>query len=96
MKRASSLTFIAIASLLAVGSPALAKPSIQNGKSACTAEAKKATPSPKSVRVDDQATRVTSDAYIFTLRIKNEDASKATAICTFNVQDSGVTLAAGE
>ncbi len=96
MIRASSLTLLAIASVLAVASPALAKPSIQNGKSACTAEAKKVTPAPKSVRVDDTGTRATSDAFIFRLKIKNADASSATATCTFNVQDSSVTIAPAE
>ena len=95
MTRASSLAFLLAAAALAVA-PAVAKPSIQTGKNTCTTEAKKQAPALKSVRFDDKATRITGEAFIYTLKLKNADDSAGTMICTFNVTTSAATLAAGE
>ncbi len=95
MIRASSLALL-LAAVTLVAAPALAKPSIQTGKNICTAEVKKQTPAPKSVRIDDNATRVTSDAFIYTLKTKNADDSAGKLICTVSVSTSAATLAPTE
>ena len=95
MVRASSLAFLLAAVALAA-SPAIAKPTIQTGKNTCTTEIKKKTPAPKTVRFDDLATRITSDAFIYTLKLKNADDSDGTMICTFNLSTNVATLAAGQ
>jgi hypothetical protein len=95
MKRASSLAVL-FAAVTLVAAPAIAKPSLQTGKNTCTAEVKKQTPAPKSVRVDDTGTRVTNDAFIYKLKVRNADNSSATTICTFNVDTSAATLAPAE
>jgi hypothetical protein len=95
MKRASSLAFLFAAVALAA-TPAVAKPSIQTGKNICTAEVKKQTPPPKSVRIDDTATRATSDAFIYTLKTKNADDSSGKLTCTVSVSTSAATLAPTE
>ena len=95
MVRASFLAFLLAAVALAA-SPAIAKPTIQTGKNTCTTEIKKKTPAPKTVRFDDLATRITSDAFIYTLKLKNADDSDGTMICTFNLSTNVATLAAGQ
>ena len=57
---------------------------------------KKQAPAPKSVRIDDNGTRVTTDSFIYTLKVKNADDSAGKLICTFNVDTSAATLAPGE
>jgi hypothetical protein len=96
MKRASSLAFLLLAGATLAAAPALAKPSIQTGKNICTAEAKKQTPAPKSVRVVDTDTRVTSDALVYTLKTKNADDSASRLTCTVSVTTSAATLAPAE
>ena len=95
MTRASSLAFLVLAAATLAAAPAIAKPSIQTGKNTCTTEIKKKTPAPKTVRFDDLATRITSDAFIYTLKLKNADDSAGTMICTFSFATSAATLAAG-
>jgi hypothetical protein len=95
MKRASSLAIL-LAAMTLVAAPAMAKPTLQAGKNACTAAAKKQAPAPKSVRIDDNGTRITTDAFIYRLKVKNADDSSATTICTFNVDTSAASLAPAE
>jgi hypothetical protein len=92
MKRVSSLAVI-FAAVTLVAAPAIAKPTLQAGKNACTAEVKKQAPAPKSVRIDDNGTRVTTDSFIYKLKVKNADDSSADKICTFNVDTSAASLA---
>jgi hypothetical protein len=91
MNRASSLALLLAAVTLAVA-PAIAKPSLQTGKNVCTAEVKKQTPAPKSVRIDDNGTRVTTGSFIYKLKVKNPDNTNADKICTFDVNTSIATL----
>jgi hypothetical protein len=92
MKRISSLAILASAALTLAAAPAFAAPSVQKGKSTCTAEAQKQTPAPKWVRIDDTKTHATSDAFVFTLRTKNADNSDATMVCTFNFDTGAAAI----
>lgn len=93
MKSASSLALLATAALMFAGAPALAAPSVQKGKTTCTTEAKKQTPSAKWVHVDDNKTKATSDGYVFTLMAKNADNSDSTMVCTFNFDTGAAAIA---
>lgn len=95
MTRASSLAVL-LAAVTFVAAPAFAKPSIQTGKNVCTAEAKKQSPAPKTVRVVDQDTRVTPDAFVYTLKTRNADKTSGKLICTFAFETGAATLAPAE
>ena len=95
MTRLSSLLVLSAAAL-ALSSPALAKgATVLQGESLCKAEVQKQQ-APKSVRIDKDATRATTVALIYTLRIKGADDATSKVRCTVDRDSRAVVLSAGE
>jgi hypothetical protein len=92
MTRLSSLAILASLSI-AIAAPAFAGPlSIQKGESVCKAAASQQQPTPKSVRVDKDETRVNSEVLKFTLRVKAADDTSAKLICAVDRTSKAATL----
>ena len=82
MTRLSSLILLSAAAV-ALASPALAKISVQSGENLCKTEIGKQTPAPTSVKVDKEATKATSDAYVFTFKVTHDGSDVAAKVrCT--------------
>jgi siroheme synthase len=89
----SSLIALLVAAVAIGAAPAIAKTSLTKGKSLCEAAAKSATPAPKSVRTDNDATKVSDSTLTYTLRVKNADDSQATITCKVDRETDAASLA---
>jgi len=96
MKKSSLIVILAAAATALTASPALAKTSLSKGKQICEAAAKAQTPAPKSVRTDNDATRVSDGTLTFTLRIKAADDTQGVVSCKVDRETNTPTLAAGQ
>lgn len=92
MIRVSSLAFLAAASL-ALAAPALAKTSISQGENLCKEEVKKQK-TPKSLKVDKEETKATSDSFIYLVKIKDSADVASKVKCTVNRESNAVILGA--
>lgn len=77
----TSLIALLVAGVAIAAAPATAKTSLSKGKSLCEAAAKSATPAPKSVKTDNDATKVSDSTLTYKLRLKNADDSVTTVTC---------------
>lgn len=77
----SSLIALLIAGVAIAAAPAVAKTSLTKGKQLCEAAAKASTPAPKSVRTDNDATKVNDATLTYTLKVKNADDSEGKMTC---------------
>jgi hypothetical protein len=92
MQPVSSLAlFTALAFALAF--PALAKTSIQKGKTLCEAEIDKQDPAPKSFRADKESVKASNGTFVYTLRVKNADGSAGKLLCRADREFEVVSLA---
>jgi hypothetical protein len=94
MTRLSSLIFLTAASM-ALASPALAKTSITAAENLCKAEVKKQH-TPKSLKVDKNETKATTDAFVYIVKIKGTDDANAKVRCTVDRESNAVALALAE
>src|SRR5262245_46247485 len=94
MTRLSSLIILTAASL-ALAAPALAKTSITGGENLCKAEVKKQH-APKSMKVDKEETKATTDAFVYVLKIKGADDANAKVRCTVDRESNAVALVLAE
>ncbi len=78
----SSLVIGLVLGAAFAAAPAVAKTSLTKGKQICEAAVKAQDPAPKSVRTDNDQTRVSDNSIIYTLRVKNADDSSAKLTCT--------------
>ena len=76
-----------------VATPAVAKTSITKGKQICESAAKAQDPAPKSVRTDNDETRVSEASIVYTLRVKNADDSSSKLTCTIDREAATHTIA---
>lgn len=90
MTRVSSLIFLTAASI-ALASPALAKTSITQGENLCKEEVKKQK-TPKSLKVDKDETKATSDSFIYSVKIKDSADVASKVKCTVNRESNAVIL----
>lgn len=85
-----------IALLLAVAAvsaaPAVAKTKLSKGKQLCETAAKAATPTPKSVRVDDNETRFTDTTFTFKLKTTNADDTSGALVCKVDRETGVATI----
>jgi flagellar basal body-associated protein FliL len=93
MKKSSLILILAVAATALTAAPALAKTSLSKGKQLCEAAAKAQTPAPKSVRTENDATRVSDATLTFTLRVKAADDSQGIVTCKVDRETNGTTLA---
>ncbi len=94
MIRVSSL-ILASAAALAFTAPALAKTTIQSGESLCKAEVAKQH-TPKSLKVDKDATKATGAAFVYTIKIKTSEDASSKLKCTIDRESNAIVLAAAE
>ena len=93
MKRSSLVAVLAVAAAaVAVSGPALAKTSLSKGKQLCEAAAKAQTPAPKSVRTDNDATRVGDATLTYTLRVRTAEDAQAALTCKVDRASDTATL----
>jgi hypothetical protein len=93
MKRSSLIAVLAVAATaIAVSGPAIAKTSLTKGKQLCEAAAKAQTPAPKSVRTDNDATRVNDSTLTYTLRIRSADDVQGVLTCKVDRESDTPTL----
>ena len=93
MKRSSLIAVLAVAAAaVAVSGPALAKTSLSKGKQLCEAAAKAQTPAPKSVRTDNDATRVGDATLTYTLRVRTAEDAQAALSCKVDRASDTATL----
>lgn len=93
MKRSSLIAVLAVAATaVAVTGPALAKTSLAKGKQLCEAAAKAQTPPPKSVRTDNDATRVGDATLTYTLRVRTAEDAQAALTCKVDRASDTATL----
>ena len=83
----SILVTILILGAAFIAAPAVAKTSITKGKQICESAVKAQEPAPKSVRTDNDATRISDASIIYTLRVKKADDSSAKLIGTVGSSD---------
>ena len=76
-----------------IATPAVAKTSITKGKQICESAVKALDPAPKSVRTDNDDTRVSDGSIVYTLRVKNADDSSSKLTCTVDREAATHTLA---
>lgn len=88
----SSLVALLIAGAAIAAAPAIAKTSLTKGKQLCEAAAKAATPAPKSVRTDNDATKVSDSTLTYTLNVKNADDSSAKVTCKVDRETDAASL----
>jgi siroheme synthase len=91
MKKTSLIALLVAATAIAAA-PAVAKTSLSKGKSLCEAAAKAATPAPKSVRTDNDATKVSDTTLTYKLRVKNADDSTSTISCKVDRETDVATV----
>ena len=92
MKKSSLILILAVAATALTAAPALAKTSLSKGKQLCEAAAKAQTPAPKSVRTENDATRVSDATLTFTLRVKAADDSQGIVTCKVDRSTDAPTL----
>jgi hypothetical protein len=93
MKRSSLIAVLAVAATaVAVTGPAIAKTSLSKGKQLCEAAAKAQTPAPKSVRTDNDATRVSDSTLIYTLRVRTAEDAQAALTCKVDRASDAATI----
>lgn len=88
----SSLVALLVAGVAIAAAPAVAKTSLTKGKQLCEAAAKAATPAPKSVRTDNDATKVSDSTLTYTLNVKNADDSSAKVTCKVDRETDAASL----
>ena len=93
MKTTSLIAGLVLGAAFAAA-PAVAKTSVTKGKQICETAVKGQDPAPKSVRTDNDATRVSDASLIYTLRVKNADDSSAKLTCTVDREAETHTIAA--
>jgi hypothetical protein len=81
MKTSSLIVGLLLGTAIAAA-PADAKTTLSKGKKICEAAVKGQDPAPKSVRTDNDQTRVSDASLIYTLRVKNADDSSSKLTCT--------------
>ncbi len=96
MKKSSLIVILAAATMALTAAPALAKTSLSKGKQLCEAAAKAQTPPPKSVRTENDATRVSDATLTFTLRVKAADDSQGVLTCKIDRETDTPTLTAAK
>lgn len=96
MKKSSLILVLAAAAMGLTAAPALAKTSLAKGKQLCEAAAKAQTPPPKSVRTENDATRVSDATLTFTLRVKAADDSQGVLTCKIDRETDTPTLTAAK
>lgn len=90
--KSSSLVALLITGAALVATPAIAGTSITKGKKVCESAARAQTPAPKSVRVDDDKTRVNDNVLIYTLKVKNADDTVGAVTCRVDRSTDTPTL----
>lgn len=90
--KSSSLIALLITGAALAATPAVAGTSISKGKKICETAARAQTPTPKSVRVDNDKTRANNDALIYTLKVKNADDTVGAVTCTVDRSTDTPTL----
>jgi hypothetical protein len=90
MIRVSSLAILTAAAIALAG-PALAKTSITQGENLCKEEVKKQK-APKSLKIDKDETKATSDAFIYVVKIKDASDAASKLKCTVDLQSNAVVL----
>ena len=88
----SSLIALLVAGVAIAAAPAVAKTSLTKGKQLCEAAAKAATPAPKSVRTDNDATKVSDATLTYTLNVKNADDSSGKVTCKVDRETDVATV----
>lgn len=88
----TSLIALLVAGVAIAAAPAVAKTSLSKGKSLCEAAAKAATPAPKSVRTDNDSTKVNDTTLTYKLRVKNADDTTATVTCKVDRESDKASL----
>jgi hypothetical protein len=91
--KTSSLVAGLILGTAFIATPAVAKTSITKGKQICESAVKAQDPTPKSVRTDNDDTRVSDGSIVYTLRVKNADDSSSKLTCTVDREAATHTLA---
>ena len=92
MTRVSSLIFLTAAAI-ALASPALAKTTITGAENLCKEEVKKQK-APKSMKVDKEETKATSDSFIYLVKIKDSADVASKVKCTVDRESNAVVLGA--
>jgi len=88
----SSLIALLVASVAIAAAPAVAKTSLSKGKSLCEAAAKAATPAPKTVKTDNDATKVSDATLTYKLRLKQADDTLTTITCKIDRETDTATI----
>ncbi len=88
----SSLIALLVAGAAIAAAPAIAKTSLTKGKQLCETAAKAATPAPKSVRTDADATKVSDTTLTYTLNVRNADDSSGKLTCKVDRETSTATI----
>ncbi len=88
----TSLIALLIAAVGVAATPAIAKTTLSKGKSLCEAAAKAATPAPKSVKTDNDATKVSDSTLTYKLRLKNADDTVTTVTCKVDRETDAATI----
>jgi hypothetical protein len=91
--RTSSLVVGLILGTAFIAAPAVAKTSITKGKQICESAVKDQDPAPKSVRTDNDDTRVSDGSIVYTLRVKNADDSSSKLTCRVDREAATHTIA---
>jgi hypothetical protein len=92
----SSLVIGLILGAAFAAAPAVAKTSLTKGKQICEDAVKGQEPAPKSVRTDNDATRVSDASLVYTLRVKNADDSSSKLTCTVDRETDTLKVAAAD
>lgn len=93
MKKSSLIAIVAVAATVLGAGPALAKTSLAKGKQLCEAAAKAQTPAPKTVRTDNDATRVNDSTLTYTLRVRTAEDVQGVLICKVDRATDTPTIA---
>lgn len=88
----TSLIALLVAGLAVAAAPAVAKTSLTKGKQLCETAAKAVTPAPKSVRTENDSTKVSDATLTYKLRVKNADDSQALITCKVDRETDAATL----
>ena len=92
MKTSSLIAGLILGAAFAAA-PAVAKTTLTKGKQICEAALKSQEPAPKSVRTDNDQTRVSDASLVYTLRVKNADDSSSKLTCTVDREAATHTIA---
>lgn len=88
----TSLIALLVAGVAVAAAPAVAKTSLSKGKQLCESAAKAATPAPKSVRTENDSTRVSDTTLTYKLRVKNADDSSTLVTCKVDRETDTASL----